>query len=271
MTQPQGRGTFAARLQEAQQMPEPQLEQVPAVVEPQAIAPAPVAPVVASTGPVTQFPTAMPRSHRAGSYAARPRRRKWPLLSIGMGVMGVVMVVMFVVDYTSAVSQADRAAKRIAAEQDIARQLATLDLTQEIADIEESAALAHLRYQSECAMIMTYRDGDVEGYPSQIMALSTGMKVGDFNSPYPIADGQWLCDDKGMTFEVVGGVLAKPARATNGDIWNARVWDYQKGWNDKTRRSALHSQETGDFARNIADREEEGNLAPVFVPMPSQQ
>jgi hypothetical protein len=51
-----------------------------------------------------------------------------------------------------------------------------------------------------------------------------------------LGTGQLVCDDRGLTFEIVDGVAANPLRATDMDLVNQRFED-SAGWNPAARRS----------------------------------
>lgn len=93
------------------------------------------------------------------------------------------------------------------------------------------------RYKQKC--VMTYLGvADRNGYYHEILPLSPGMRIVSARTGQPIPDGQVVCDHQFMTYEIVNGVTANPARANDPDVVNARFKDYAQ-WHPEARRGAI--------------------------------
>ena len=115
--------------------------------------------------------------------------------------------------------------------------LEKLELQARVEQSRLEAIEGNRRYAQGC--VMTYMGTpDANGYFHEILPLSLGMRIVSDRSGLAIADGQFVCDHQFMTFEIVDGVTANPARADDATVVNARFEDYAQ-WHPRARRGAI--------------------------------
>lgn len=101
---------------------------------------------------------------------------------------------------------------------------------------QAEAKLGNQRYRSGCSM--AYRDRpDARGYYHEVLPLSEGMVI-KTRDGRPLSDGQLVCDHLFMTYEIVNGVTANPARANDSEAVIRRFNAFAE-WHPDARRGAI--------------------------------
>lgn len=141
---------------------------------------------------------------------------------------------MIILDQFSVAAQARRANSREAKLEKVQIE-AQLVSQSRLSQVSESqAAEAHERYLAGCVMPFAKVEGDE--YAFQVVTVAEGEQVLNPDTGRPLSNGQLVCDDRGLTFEIVGGVAQRPLRATDMALVNQRFED-SAGWNPAARRS----------------------------------
>lgn len=110
-------------------------------------------------------------------------------------------------------------------------------------DIAELADEADRRYNAGCVMPMVPVEG--EAYAYKVSVVGEGEQVMNPANGKPLSNSQLVCDDRGMTFVIVDGVTALPARTMDTALINQRFADYA-GWNPAARRSDIFLSQEKD-------------------------
>ncbi|NEZ64153.1 hypothetical protein D0962_15370 [Leptolyngbyaceae cyanobacterium CCMR0082] len=107
------------------------------------------------------------------------------------------------------------------------------DAQRRVAMQKADAFVAHQRYESGCTMPWVYHnDGAI-----QAIALSENVVYTDGDFGVPMAPGDLVCDDNGLSGEIgQSGYLEDPRRASDMDLVNQR-FDDSMGWHKKPMRS----------------------------------
>ena len=107
------------------------------------------------------------------------------------------------------------------------------DAQRRVAMQKADAFVAHQRYESGCTMPWVYRnDGAI-----QAIALSENVVYTDGDFGVPMAPGDLVCDDNGLSGKIgQSGMLEDPRRASDMDLVNQR-FDDSMGWHPQPVRS----------------------------------
>lgn len=164
----------------------------------------------------------------------KAKSSKFDLGLIAICAAGTALTAMVALQQLSPSAQTYRASRAIA-KQDNA--LAQRQSNQNWLDDEAakySASKADERYRSGCVMpTEPVKEGD---YAFKVSVLEAGVQVINPANGVAVGDKQIVCDDRGMTYIIAGGVTASPARSTDMALVNQRFAD-ALGWNPKARRS----------------------------------
>ena len=118
---------------------------------------------------------------------------------------------------------------------------------QEIRQLKADARIHELRTQAEAKIgnqrylngcVMAYRDRpDRNGYYHEVLPLSANMIIKTPDGR-PLSDGQVVCDHLFMTYEIVNGKTANPARANDPEVVIRRFNAFAE-WHPDARRGAI--------------------------------
>lgn len=93
------------------------------------------------------------------------------------------------------------------------------------------------RYRAGCQMVLGSQISE-HGRRDVVVPLSEGMTIYSPHTGEVLADGQFVCDHKFMTYEIQEGVTANPKKADDADLVNQRFED-NLGWDPKVKRGAI--------------------------------
>ncbi len=131
---------------------------------------------------------------------------------------------------------------------------------------------ANSRYLQACLMPFEAVEQDGQ-YVHQVTTITEGMVIHDPNTGRTLADGQLVCDDRGMTGMFAGGVVTDLKRADTPDLWNRRFQDYAE-WNPLARRSQILAVSESNMSQRIADQAAQdfvdGNIQLVTPTLPGE-
>lgn len=180
----------------------------------------------------------MPRKVRR-----RRRGTRW-LSGKAMVMVAILLPVVFLgtIHYNSEPARQERAARARVRLAEIAQQEAALKTQANQQSEQALIAIANQRYRAACVMPWV-RKSDEQGYYYEVLALGAGQVVIDYQTGKPIGDKQIVCDDRGMSYEIEGGVTANPARTDDPELINQRFEDSAK-WHPRARRSTVIAPET---------------------------